>query len=93
MNKEICKCLEFYEEKSRTEKVEYVAVEEMLYCEELSSTYRTYGIAAVQNGERIAFVSDASPDRASVEELVRRCNKYSLDPIHLIDVVEDLLVQ
>ena len=39
----------------------------------------------------IAFVSDVSTDRAAVEQLARRCTEGQLDPIHLLDVVEDAL--
>ena len=39
----------------------------------------------------VAFVSDVSTDRAAVEQLARRCTEGQLDPIHLLDVVEDAL--
>ena len=77
----------------RSRNIEYIAVEELLYSEELSRVYVSYGIKAVSGGETLALISDISTVRTEVEELVRKCNKYSLDPIHLIDVIEDFLAE
>lgn len=48
--------------------------------------YQTYGI---QCGD--IYVKDVSADRAKVHELVEACNKFALEPIHLMDVIEDFL--
>ena len=74
-------------------KIKYITVEDTLYCDELSTAYRTFGIAVLENGRRTYFISDISLDRSAVDSLVRKCNKYSLDPVHLPDVVDDLLVE
>ena len=71
--------------------VRYAVICEQMYCEELFRTYRSYGIVVRKNGRVIKRVSDVSTDKRAVTELVRRCNEYSLDPVHLSDVIEDLL--
>lgn len=93
MTEEFCKDQEKIARSPRNEIIEYKVVAERLYCEELSAHYSTYGISALKNDKQIAFVSDVSPDRPAVEALVRKCNKYSLDPIHLYDVIEDFLAE
>lgn len=72
----------------------YALVSEQLFSSELGH-YRSFGIQAFQQTEcgwrEAAFVSDVSTDRAAVEQLARRCTEGQLDPIHLLDVVEDAL--
>jgi len=70
-----------------------------LRAETLSSsdlgTYRTYGILAYRwDKDRwicCAALSDVSPSRTRVQDLVDRCSVGQLDPIHLPDVVTDFL--
>ncbi len=69
------------------EKTQYVLVEEQLFTPELGE-YRSFGIRT-KNGED--FVSDVSTDRAFVSELVERCNREEVSPIHLRDIVVDAL--
>ena len=72
----------------------YALISEQLFSSELGH-YRSFGIRAFQKTEcgwrEVAFVSDVSTDRAAVEQLARRCTEGQLDPIHLLDVVEDNL--
>lgn len=72
----------------------YALISEKLFSSELGH-YRSFGIRAFQKTEcgwrEVAFVSDVSTDRAAVEQLARRCTEGQLDPIHLLDVVEDAL--
>ena len=51
--------------------------------------YRVYGI---RYSDAI-FVEDVTTDRARIEGLIADCNKYSLDPIHLMNVIEDFLAE
>ncbi len=57
----------------------------------------SYGIAAYANadadGTATVFdsVHDITPDKASLEKLVRDCNRLKLSPEHLRDVVDDFL--
>ena len=76
---------------SRNKIIEYRMVEETLLSKELGVYYHTYGIAVFENGKQTELVSDVSLDRTTVKELVRKCNKYALEPIHLYDVIEDIL--
>lgn len=54
-----------------------------------------FGIAAMEKETDGAIVlesfSDLSSDVAKVEQLVRISNEIGLDPIHLLDVVQDFL--
>lgn len=58
----------------------------------------SYGIAAYANAELdgtatvIASVSDITPNRQRLIDLVSRCNLLELSLIHLNDVIEDFLV-
>lgn len=63
----------------------YRVVEEDLRCEE--TVYKGYGLSC--NGERT--VSDISTDRGFVEELASMFSDSNLSPVHLIDVLEDLI--
>lgn len=68
----------------------YRMVEEALTDPELGS-YTTYGIRAEGplEDDSDVQISDVSLSKQVVEELVERCNRLELDPIHLRDVVED----
>ena len=56
-----------------------------------------YGIAVYADAEAdgaatvIASVHDITSDAHSLAELVQRCNRASLSPLHLKDVIEDFL--
>jgi len=68
----------------------YIAVEEQLEHPDIG-TYTSYGIKAMRENEDIAFISDVSVNKAFVEALARCCTDLQLDPIHLFDVVEDVI--
>ncbi|MBQ8310927.1 MAG: hypothetical protein IJX80_07945 [Clostridia bacterium] len=54
-----------------------------------------YGIAAYSNADdptsMIASVCNITSERIRLSELVDRCNRLRLSPIHLMDVIEDFL--
>ena len=51
-----------------------------------------YGIALVDRGRvTISAALDLSPDKAEVADLVRKCNRLKISPVHFQDVVEDFL--
>ena len=62
-------------------------------CETDGYSYKGYGIR-VQNvkTKQVDSYFDVSVNRAEVERLARLCNKLQLDPIHIEDVIEDMLV-
>ena len=74
----------------------YILVQEELVAPQIGP-YRSFGIAAQRNDptgwQQIAFVSDVSVDRAFVERLAAQCSAGQLDPIQLLDVVEDVLAE
>ena len=50
-----------------------------------------YGIrCALQNGEEI-IIEDISSDKESIQRLVNNCNTYELSPIHIYDMVDDII--
>ena len=53
---------------------------------------KSYGIA-VCDGEQTVLetIADISPNYEAIENLVNLCNKESLSPCHLNDVVRDFL--
>lgn len=71
--------------------LQYIPVREELCTPELG-TYVSYGIRAVlASGEEAASVSDISTDLAFVQRLAALCTLGQLSPIHLRDVVEDII--
>ena len=57
----------------------------------------TYGIACVDkqhgNNEVIAQISDITTDKNDAERLVDLCNEQHLSPVHLQDVINDLIAK
>ena len=69
----------------------YFPIKEHLFSEEVGS-YISYGIMVRDERNRpIMSVSDVSPNEQFVAGLCDRCNQYRLDPVHLSDVIYDLL--
>ncbi|MBQ8388797.1 MAG: hypothetical protein IJX46_07725 [Clostridia bacterium] len=67
----------------------YLLFEEKLCSDELG-TYTSFGIKVLDpNGSKIISVSDVSTDKALVTKLCNLCTEHGLDPIHLMDVIED----
>ena len=51
---------------------------------------KEYVVYGIKYNDEYCF-EDISTNQKPVEELADDCNKFSLDPIHLADVVEDFL--
>ena len=68
----------------------YLPIKEILFTQELGQ-YCTYGIEVLERGVLHSKISDISTDKNFVADLARRCTLGQLDPIHLLDVIEDLL--
>lgn len=51
----------------------------------------TYGIAAYQKNKKVAFVQNVSPNLVFVICLCSRFNILRLSPLHLRDVLNDML--
>lgn len=61
-------------------------------CEVDGYKYRGYGICVRKVGtEEARSFFDISTRRGDVLELVDRCNRLALDPIHIEDVIDDFL--
>lgn len=53
----------------------------------------SFGIIVIKTEQSIEkVIHDVSMDEDAVQRLVRRCNKEKLDPIHLMDLIEDELL-
>ncbi len=68
----------------------YTTVEEEFNDADLGH-YVSYGICVTEDDNSILTVSDMSTNRDLVDKLVGLCNEHQLDPIHLLDVIEDAL--
>ena len=65
----------------------YKVVEERRVLAESGAAYTAYGIKACGGGS----VLDVSTNKAFVSDLVEKINKNDVEPIHLLDVIEDAL--
>lgn len=74
----------------------YLPVEENFWTEE-SGGYRAFGIGAYSSTpaglKQVAFVQDTFLTLSPAEALASRCTQEQLNPVHLIDVVLDVLNQ
>ena len=69
----------------------YETVRQELRTDELGR-YVTYGIRVSLDGRQLELVSDVTTDERAAQRLANLCTSEQLDPIHLNDVIEDLLV-
>ncbi len=70
--------------------ITYMTVKEEILDEE-DNIHNTYGIRVVEDGREISVIYDISTDGERIQKLTDLCNENALDPIHLSDVVNDLL--
>lgn len=72
----------------------YLCVRQTLHAEFLG-TYTTFGIEAQQcvQGvwQTVAAVPDVAAEQALVERLARLATEGQLDPVQLLDVIEDFI--
>ncbi|MDD6188113.1 MAG: DUF6514 family protein [Clostridiales bacterium] len=72
--------------------IEYYAVKESLYREEIGA-YTAYGIGVFEyDGDEkktLQYIPDVFLDEDKAEQLVDMCNRLQLEPVHLLNVVED----
>lgn len=52
-----------------------------------------YGIGRLEDGEVRGAITDITSDESLVRETLAKINRYGLDPVHLRDIVEDMLKQ
>lgn len=72
---------------------EYLPIESKLTSPELG-TYQTFGLRVLDHRsqtEEVIVIRDISTDRSFVAHLAYVYNRNQLDPVHLLDVLEDLL--
>jgi len=50
---------------------------------------KSYGIVTEEN----TLVRDITDDYGDICELVRRLNRYEVEPLHMYDVIDDFLVE
>ena len=77
--------------------VKYKIVKEE--CLQEGVLHKFYGVVAYQKDttskkkKAITSVMNISCDKGNLKKLVKRCNKYKLELVHLNDVIEDFLVE
>jgi len=69
---------------------QYIVVKENLYHPDLGE-YCTYGIQ-MKDGEYIDIIHDISTCGRTVINLAELFNRFQLSPVHLFDVVTDMLL-
>ena len=75
-------------EKKRSKKVfKYVAVKQTLKSSELGC-YDTYGVELKGEG---VLVNDVSCNHKEAKKIVDKLNKYQADPIHILDIIQDMI--
>ena len=72
--------------------VQYIMLPRIRYAPD-AGTYVSYDIAAYDSfaGDIVQIVWDVTPDRNLALRMVGRFNRYQLSPIHLEDVIRDIL--
>lgn len=69
----------------------YLTFQETLFTNDLGE-YSTFGIKVLDSdNNEILSVSDVSVDEDFVNMLCSDCNENLLEPVHLLDVIEDYL--
>lgn len=71
----------------------YTTFEGILQEDEIGQ-YTTHGIRAVYTSDRatvVSSVSDVSVDYDEAKKIADMCNELELEPVHLLDVVEDMI--
>ena len=69
-------------------KFHYCYIPQSLYHEDLGH-YTSYGII-LKNDLNVA-VNDVSCEKKVVKRIVHALNRYQAEPVHLMDVIEDIL--
>ena len=69
----------------------YLLITKIYDPETFHKSYQTYGIGI--RDQSVPCIRDVSTDREFVESIIELCNFYQVEPIHLIDIVEDSLFQ
>lgn len=72
----------------------YRCIAERQTCPEIG-LYESFGLEVCVflrgQWQTLTMLSDISLDRTLVEQLAAQCTELQLDPVHLMDVVEDAL--
>lgn len=62
-------------------------INESVVIDENKSEFKTYGITYQEKAIR-----DISINKIKIEKLIMLCNNLELSPLHLMDIVDDFLV-
>lgn len=65
----------------------YRCFKEKMFHEDIGE-YTSYGIMLDGTDMKI---DDVSVDKGLVEEIVFKMNKYQAEPVHMMDIIEDML--
>ena len=66
--------------------MEYKVIEDKINIE--GKSFITYGISYND-----IIIHDISIRKDKIDKLIKRCNNYKLDPIHIYDIIDDFLAE
>ena len=72
--------------------VQYIMSPKIRYAPEIG-TYVSYDLAAYDcfKHDMVSIIRDVTSDRKTALHIVEKFNRYQLSPIHLIDIIQDML--
>ncbi len=70
--------------------IKYRSIREEMFSDEIGS-YISYGIELADGDNVVRKISDVSTDEETVSHLVLLSNELNLSPIHIDDVISDIL--
>ena len=70
--------------------IKYRSIREEMFSDEIGS-YISYGIELTDGDNVVRKISDVSTDEETVSHLVLLSNELNLSPIHIDDVISDIL--
>ena len=73
-------------------RAEYELLEEQ-FTDPESGVYTAYGVVVKIDGQIFCSISDVFLDLAFAEQMISMCNKQNLSPVHLDDLIEDILAR
>ncbi len=75
--------------------IRYYYVKEKLHNPEIGN-YTSYAISAYEHHNnkqtRIAYISDVFLNEPDARKFVHMCNTMDLDPVHLLEVIEEAII-
>ena len=55
-------------------------------------TFETYGLEILDDGDIVGVQHDVAVDGALVDTIARKCTEEQVEPVHIMDVILNMLV-